>query len=384
MRTMNEEKVNEGNTGEHTEGLKTLDEGAIKDDKLVDAVENRMDFLRDVQNSTEPAELDDDDQTPIPDVPEDEPKEEDGQAAVKVESDDPTPEEDGSTDGSTQDAPVSIPDAYVRAAVHQGWDKADVEELIKANPEMALKTFTSCYNSVTAAGKEWSALGRAKIDSLREAAEAGNVEPEDKTIEPLLDKLKENYANDPLIEVVSKLLKANTAKPKTSTPVASNQQQQVDLYRTETQRATAAANSSVDQRVNSFFSDTNMGPYEEFYGKLNLSQTVGDLTNGQQEHRLQVMQEAECIMTGFRMRGIEPTVEEVLEKAHLIITEPIREQVIRGDLKKKATNRTKTLRPAKSKKSGSASTQGNNVKPRNRQELLSKVGQKLAATFNKN
>jgi len=381
MRTVNEEKVSEGNTGEHTEGLKTLDEGAIKDDKLVDVVENRMDFLRDVQNSTEPDEVDEELDTSTPDVPEDEPEEEDGQAAVKSETNNTESKADDSTDGSTQDAPVSIPDAYVRAAVHQGWEKADVDELVKANPELALKTLTSCYNSVTAAGKEWSALGRARIDSLREAAETGNVEPEDASIEPLLSKLKESYADDPLIDVVSKLLKANAAKPKASTPVANNQQQQVDLYRTETQRATASANASIDQRVNSFFSDTNMGPYEEFYGKLSLSQTVGDLANGQQLHRAQVMEEAECIMTGMRMRGIDLPIEQVLEKAHLIVTEPIREQVIRNDLKKKATNRTKTLRPSKSKKSGSAATQGNNVKPRNRQELLSKVGQKLAQTF---
>lgn len=381
MRTMEVNENAEGNTGEHTEGLKTLDEGAITDDKLVDVVEDRMDFLRSVQQEEEPAELDDDSQTPIPDVPEDKPVEKNGQAAVKAESDDPTPEKDSSTDGQEGDT-VTIPDAYVRAAVHQGWDKADIDGLIENNPELALKTLTSCYNSVTAAGKEWSALGRAKIDSLREAAETGNVEPEDKTIEPLLAKLKENYANDPLIEVVGKLLKANAAKPKVSTPVVSSQQQQADLYHTETQRATAAANASVDQRVNSFFSDANMGPYEEFYGKLNLSQTVGDLTNGQQLHRAQVMEEAECILTGFRMRGIEPTIESVLEKAHLIVTEPIREQVIRSDLKKKVTSRTKTLRPAKSKKSGSASTQSNNVKPRNRQELLSKVGQKLAQVFN--
>jgi len=381
MRTVNEEKVSEGNTGEHTEGLKTLDEGAIKDDKLVDVVENRMDFLRDVQNSTEPDEVDEELDTSTPDVPEDEPEEEDGQAAVESETNNTESKADDSTDGSTQDAPVSIPDAYVRAAVHQGWEKADVDELVKANPELALKTLTSCYNSVTAAGKEWSALGRARIDSLREAAETGNVEPEDASIEPLLSKLKESYADDPLIDVVSKLLKANAAKPKASTPVANNQQQQVDLYRTETQRATASANASIDQRVNSFFSDTNMGPYEEFYGKLSLSQTVGDLANGQQLHRAQVMEEAECIMTGMRMRGIDLPIEQVLEKAHLIVTEPIREQVIRNDLKKKATNRTKTLRPSKSKKSGSAATQGNNVKPRNRQELLSKVGQKLAQTF---
>jgi hypothetical protein len=375
----------EGNTGEHTKELKTLDEDAITDKKLVNTVEDRMDFLKTVQREEEPAELEDVDEAPIPDVPDDDIEEEDDQAAATAKSSDSTPEEEEKD--SDQDATVNIPEAFVRAAIHQGWEEADVKDLIKANPDLALKTLTSCYNSVTNASKEWSALGRARIQSEREAAESdgrrsGVQDSDDSSIEPLLEKLKENYADDPLIDVVSKLLKNSTKVGKTNEPV-NNQQQAADLYHTETARATASANASVDQRVNTFFSNDTMSPYEEFYGKLGLSQTVGDLTNGQQLHRAQVMEEAECIMTGKRMRNLNPTIEEVLAEAHLIVTEPIREQVIRNNLKKTAVSRKKTLRPSKSKKSGIVSVRGSNAKPKNRQELLSKVGHNMAKVFNK-
>jgi hypothetical protein len=383
MRTLNETGAkSEGNTGDHTEELKTLDENAITDDKLINTVEGRMDFLRTMEREADSAESEEVDETPIPDVPEDELEEEDDQAAVSDTENDSTPEEDGSTDGQEKDT-VTIPDAFVRAALHQGMKQEDIDALVKANPEAALGVLTSCHNSVVTAGKEWGALGRAKIESLRESAELDGrrpgVQDEDASIEPLLSKLKERYEDDPLIEVVSKLLKT---KPKTTTPV-DNQRQSADLYQTATQRANASANASIDQQINTFFSNDGMSPYEDFYGRLSLSQTISDLTNGQQLHRAQVMEEAECIMTGKRMRNLNPTIEEVLAEAHLIVTEPIREQVIRNDLKKKATSRTKTLRPAKSKKSGTATVQNNNVKPKNRQELISKVSQNMAKVFNK-
>jgi len=176
-----------------------------------------------------------------------------------------------------------------------------------------------------------------------------------------------------MIETVAKLL---TAKPK---QVATQPQQSKDLYGTATARANAAGNAAVDQVVNTFFSAGDMSPYVEFYGKVGLSQSIQDLTNGQQEHRLAVLEQAECIMTGLRMRGQDPSVEQVLEKAHLLVTEPIREQIIRSNLKSKAVARQKgiTLRPANSKKTGAVSN-NSQQKPRNRQELIDKVQQKLA------
>jgi hypothetical protein len=373
MRTINEVNENaEGNTGEHTEGLKTLDENAIKDDKLVSTVENRMDFLRDVQNSTEPDEVDEELDTSTPDVPEDESEEEDGQAAVKSET---NTESEVDKNKDSKDGTVTIPEAYVRAAIHHGWKQEDVDSLIKERPELALTTLASCHNSVTNSTKEWSALGRAKIDSERAAAEVQTAEQVPPALTPVeIEKLRMDYGDDPVVTRLIANAEREAAKPK------ANVQQPADLYNTATARANASANAAIDQRVNSFFSNDVMKPYEEYYGVLGLSQTIQDLANGQQLHRAQVMEEAECIMTGKRMRNLNPTIEEVLEEAHLVITEPIREQVIINNLKKTALDRKKTLRPAKSKKAGTATVQRTGGKPKDRTELLSRVEQRLAGT----
>ncbi len=381
MREMAKE-LTEGNAGDHTEGLKEIDEKAITEPELVNTVEERLKSLNELVSGDDPAELSDDDSDPIPDPPD---EKDDGveieKEADELDDDDPTlGKEDVNTDGEDGND-VTIPDAYVRAAIHNGMKQEDVDFLVKQDPKLALSTFTSMYNSVTNASKEWSQLGRAKVEQERAIAEADSrrvVEKSQHDVDPLIGKLKETYGDDPLIEVVTKLL-ADRSAPATTAPVS----QPADLYQTATARANASANASTDARVNVFFGSNAMKPYEDFYGMMGLSQSFNDLSNGQQEHRLNVMQEAEYIMTGLRMRGIDLPVEQVLEKAHLVVTEPIREQVIRENLKKNAVTRKKamTFRPSKSKKTTNAVVDSQR-KPQSRQELLSRVEQRLAGVPN--
>jgi hypothetical protein len=368
----------ESNTGDHTESLKELDENAIEDPALVNTVDGRLANLRKLESGIDDsAEVDDEIESPIPDVPEDETEEDDGQAADEDDSGTSTPKAEDGKDSQEKNT-VEIPEAYVRAAIHQGWKQDDVDALIEANPELALTSLASCYNSVTNASREWSALGRAKIQSERDSVESKTTSQEEPDIAPLVDKLKESYGNDPLIEVVTKLLQRDTKNE--SGGSTTNAQQPADLYKTATQRANATADASIDARVAAFFESSELKPYEEYYGSIGLSQSINDLTNGQQEHRFNVMEEAECILTGLRMRGVDATVEQVLEKAHLLVTEPIREQVIRNSLKDTTVKRKKTLRPSKSKKTSTAvSASVNSGKPKNRQELLNRVDQRLAS-----
>lgn len=358
---------------DHTESLKKLDESALNDETLVSSVEDKLADTEGLRSKEDLDELGSGPDTSTPAVPEDTTAKESGQAVVKDTSDTDSEVDDS---GTKQDTPVSIPDAFVRAAVHQGMKQDDVDSLIAANPEVALGVLTSCYNSTVNANKEWSALGRVKIQQEREVAEARTKVVETPLFTPQeVEKLKADYVDDP---AVLKLL-ANATQPRQQE--TQRVQQPSDLYQTATARANAAANSSMDQQVNSFFSDGDMSLYKEFYGELGLSQSVSDLTNGQREHRLSVLENAEQIMVGMRMRGLDPTVPEVMEKAHLIVTEPIREIVIRDGLKKKAVARQSgiSLRPANSKKTGTA-TNSDQQKPKNRQEIIQRAEQRLAGT----
>ncbi|MCK5608879.1 hypothetical protein KAR91_43805 [Candidatus Pacearchaeota archaeon] len=366
--------------GDHTQSLKKLDTAAIDNPELVNTVQERLDSLSALTKDEDLNRLGE--KTTVSD--------ETGDDSTSEVKDDTTAQESGQTESQTESTESTseaetkdeIPDAYIRAAIHQKWSQKDVDELIESNPELAKRTFENCYNSVVQASRDFSEIGRAKIELDRQQATKQTateaVAQEDPKTTALIAKLRKEYADDPLIEVVIKDLE----KPVQQQTQPVSQQQQG--YETATARANVAANAAIDQRVNSFFGADDMKLYEKFYGKLELGQIPEDLSNGQQQNRLAVLQEAEFIMTGHTMRNQKIEVEQALEKAHLIVTEPIRTQVVRDSLKATATKRKKsmTLRPSDSKRS-SDSMNTNSSKPRNRQELENAVQQKLDSVHKK-
>ncbi|MCK5614405.1 hypothetical protein KAR91_71725 [Candidatus Pacearchaeota archaeon] len=362
---------------EHTENLKELDTAAIEDPKLVNTVQERLDNLRKITDEKTAVSDEKDDDSTSDEIKDDSDAQESDQTESQTDSDDSTPE------AETKDGEIKIPDAYIRAAIHQGWDKEVVDDLMKSNPELAKKTLENLYLSTNNASREWSELGRAKIEAERAKATQTATEAvvqEDPETKALIAKLRKDYVDDPLIEVVIKGLE----KPVQQQPVKQPVQQQQQHYETATRRANAAANASTDQRVNTFFSAGVMAPYEKFYGKLELGQIPEDLTNGQQLNRLVVLEETECIIAGHNMRNQKIELEQAMEKAHFIVTEHIREQVIREKLKATATKRQKsmTLKPSDSKRT-SDSMNTESSKPRNRKELENAVQQKLDGVFKK-
>lgn len=367
---------------DHTESLKTLDKAAIEDPVLVNTVQERLDNLNLLTKDedlnrlgTKTAVSDEEDDDPTPEPEDGSKPKEDGQADHQADSDDSIPEAEKKDE---------IPESYIRAAIHQKWSQKDVDELIESNPGLAKRTFENCYNSVVQASRDFSEIGRAKIELDRQQAVkstvAETVVQEDPKTVALIAKLRKEYADDPLIEVVIKDLEAKPKPVQQTQPVPQQQQS----YEVATARANVAANAAIDQRVNSFFGADDMKLYDKFYGKLELGQIPEDLSNGQQQNRLAVLQEAEFIMAGHGVRGQKIEVEQALEKAHLIVTEPIRTRVVRDSLKATATKRKKsmTLRPSDSKRS-SDSMNVDSSKPRNRRELENAVQQKLDSVFKK-
>jgi len=383
MRTLKETEQTMEIEGDHTESLKTLDEQAIENPELVAGVQDKLSRLQDLNELTKdesfnrlPKEkttvLDEEDDDSTSEVTDDSDVQEGNQTESQTESTESTSEADKKND---------IPDAYIRAAIHQGWDQDVVDDLVKNNPELARKTLENLYLSTNNASREWSEIGRAKIETERAAATqtvTETVVQEDPATVALIAKLRKEYADDPLIETVIKGLESKPVQMQSTPQVQQSQTQ----YETATARANAAANVAIDQRVNAFFNADDMKLYEKFYGKLGLGQIPEDLTNGQQYNRLAVLQEAEFIMTGHAMRNQKIEVEQALEKAHLIVTEPIRTQVVRDSLKATATKRKKsmTLRPSDSKRS-SDSMKTESSKPRNRRELEQSVQQNLDKVF---
>ena len=128
-------------------------------------------------------------------TPDDRDKKDDDQAVDSKSKDDSTPEvkdEDDKEEGGekdrdeNKDAPsksdekgddktekeYNLPDAFHRAAEHDGWKPEDIKEFFEGNPERALVTFQNIYNSMNRASRDFANLGRRKAEETRQQAEA--------------------------------------------------------------------------------------------------------------------------------------------------------------------------------------------------------------------
>ncbi|MCK4815853.1 hypothetical protein KA005_08785, partial [bacterium] len=173
---------------------------ALENEDVVTAVEKRLgETFGDV-----PAEdlKDEGDSTP----------DDDSQADDSKSKDDSTPDEDqenkdetGDTDGDeNKDAPpkpdekpddkedkkFELPDAFQRAAEHDGWKSKDVKDFFETDPERALVTFQNIYNSMNRASRDFANLGRIKAEQTRQQAEAATKTDEKVEIKDFIDIAK--------------------------------------------------------------------------------------------------------------------------------------------------------------------------------------------------
>ncbi len=350
-----------GNTGEHSDKLKELDKSAIEDPKLVGGVEARLANLNKLtQEPDDDNQADDDKSTPA------------GNESADKDSPTPDVKKDGDTDVVKED---ELPPAFVRAAVHRGWKEEDVQAFYEANPEAALKTFQNCYMDVNNASREWALLGKAKIEKdniLRQP------EPKDQPKFEGVDvkKLKEDYDLD---DKTVAILEAQNRQLEEAS------RHNVQPVSQPVQQKPVGPDPNVELQVENFFSGNNLKDYSDFYGSLNIGQDWSDLGHGQYSNRWRVLEQANMILVGAESMNKQMDPVEALERAHMMISEPVRERVIRERIKNDVTKRSNsmTIKPSAGSRSVSkvSSDVGEPKKARTRDELASDVQERLHSIF---
>ncbi len=107
---------------------------------------------------------------------------------------------------------------------------------------------------------------------------------------------------------------------------------------------------AIAQQLHTFFTGKELEAYKDFYGfpdEKNPYDWSGT-TPGQVANRQAVIQEADAIIAGHELQGKQISVAEALEKAHLRVSAPIAEKVIREKIIKEVKKRSKgiTLKPS--------------------------------------
>ncbi len=364
----------EGNTGDHSgTASKVLDKAAIENETLVNTVEERLANLNSItkeppKRSAEPDE--DDDKS----TPEDK---DDQQADDQDVSKGTTPDDKG--DDKDVDKDVVLPPAFLRAAVHRGWKEEDVNEFFESNPEAALKTFQNCLIDVNNASNEWAMLGKAKVNRDK-VLNAPEIKPEVEFKGVDIGKLKDEYDLD------DKTIAILEAQNQQLEVMLKQQQPEPAQQQSIPQQMPIGPDPNIELQIENFFKSPDLGSYDVFYGKLNLGQDWSDLSSGQRNNRWKVLEQAELMIQGAESVGYKIDPLDALDKAHLVISEPIREQIIRNDIKNTATKRknSMTLKPSDGSRNISKMTSDadGEQKPRTKEELKEKVQEKLDYLFN--
>ena len=121
------------------------------------------------------------------------------------EADDKVKDEDVSKGKDKEKETPRLSDAYVRAAIHEGWTEEDIKAQYKVNPELTIKTLGNIYEAVNRLSKNYSAIGRAEKERIAakvvpEKKEEAEKKSEFKGLD--IDKLRKQYPDEPLIDLV--------------------------------------------------------------------------------------------------------------------------------------------------------------------------------------
>jgi len=298
-------------------------------------------------------------------VPEDEPvpaedledvddKEDDDLESDDEEDDDSTPEdedeepadtdeEEGATDEEAQeddeqkDGP-QLSDAYYRAAIHSGMSDGDIANFMKVDPESALKTFGSLYETMNRSSQEFADLGRYKKEHADD-----KVATEDK---PSFRKIDTTSMRAELGDEVADQFDAQQEQ---MAEVFNRQQQAAPVVNSDDQDLIDERTKNATQQIEAFFNTADMAKYEQTYGITEKGDTewVSLMPNAQM-NRIAVIDSAEQLIEGAAQLGREMSIDDALERAHLLVTQPIRDKIIRDDIMGKVVKRSKgiTLKPS--------------------------------------
>lgn len=295
----------------------------------------------------------------------------------------PKPADDGTkSEPKPAEDENTLTQAEIRAALHNNWKQEDLDELVKQNPGLAKRTCAKLLEGTNNLSKRFAELGRKAQEAKKEPDK--KVEPKAKIELPPVDlkKLREDYKDDPIVDVVvgmqtTQQILIDKLNELGSTSVTDSE---VDA---KTKKAEAIEDAAISKQIDVFFSGQDVASYAGFYGEVPKgSKDWNKLTGEQVQNRYKVVEEANMILLGAEQQGMDKdefTLDEALERAHLIVTEGIREQVIRNKIKSTTTKRQAgfTLQPSSSKASTDSKGQKSGT------QFQTDVGQRLAKVFSR-
>jgi hypothetical protein len=305
------------------------------------------------------------------DAEEEEEVEEDTEEEEGEESEEEEGEEEEAAEEGGDDEGPQLTDAYYRAAVNGGYDEKEIVEFMKANPELAIKTFSKMHDQMNSVSQEFANIGRYKKEQANKPAEEPASKPGFKKID--LEQLQLDDPDNPLIGVLGQMQEQSEAmfNELEKRPAQSNSQLVTDQDKLADDQAAV-----IGQKIDSFFRAPGMEAFAVTYGALGKdAKDWTGLMPSEKMNRVAVIELVEEQISGAKALGKELGIEDALDRAHLLITQPIREKMIRKDIMDKVRKRSKSMTLKPNSKSPTSAPK----KAKTSKDVIANTEERLAA-----
>ena len=350
--------------------------GDPKADKVIEDDNDLVEDLEEVDEDEVEEEVDDNEADEEDNDEEDDdeasPEDDEEDNADTDERDDTDEDSDEANDSDEEDPQLT--DAYYRAAVHAGYEEQEIVDFMKANPELAIKTFAKMHDQMNSVSSEFANIGRYKKEQANKATpDKPDDKPGFKKID--LESLRADDPDNPLIDVMEQMQNQSEAlfNELEKRPTETNSQLATDQQKLEDDKTAV-----LGEKIDSFFKAPNMKQYAGTYGVLAKGATDWTgLMPSEKMNRVAVIEQVQELISGAKVLGKDMDVEDALERAHLLTTQPIREKMIRKDIMDKVKKRSKSMTLKPNSKSSPANTGKKKAKTEN--DVIANTADRLAA-----
>lgn len=288
--------------------------------------------------------------------------------------------DDGDSTEDTGNDESGVPDAYLRAALHQGWKQEEVEELWKDDQEKAERLLKANLTATNNLSNQWSQLGQQQMNTQVSPAVPVTtpVTPIQKSDEGFvgldIDKLKGEYDDDNLINDVIKPMNDLLIKMNTKLSSVESQQTNTSQGIQDKQKAVDQERKEViGQQIDTFFNSLKTKEFKDFYGE---GSDWVKFKGNQAENRIKLLTLADQIKTGAEYQAglsgkeSEMTNERAMNLAHLSLSSFLIEQKVISNVKNSLIKRENSL---SLKPSGSRTSSINDEKSDKSEKGLIKI-----------
>ena len=339
--------------------VKKEDEEINEDDAAAIAeaaakVESEKSLATKVREKMDSIGLGEEDPIPEDDIEEDdkdkdEDKDEEKDDDTEDEDEDKDKEDEEVTDDTTsggkkktEDETLTLPAAYIQTAVRLGMSEDKVKESFDKDPEAMIALLGELHKGENGLNARYANQGRAIVQ--KQITERKATGDEDTSSPSLVDlkKIRARFDDDDeeadaLIDGVIKPLADALKEMRDEVKQLRVQPNGQAAYSQQEERG-------IQSEVNNFFDNDSLKEFQDYYGTVKPGEDPREaLTGIQFKHRGEVCREGNFIRLGAADSGEQLTISDVLQRAHLHLTEPMREEMIRGKISSTIKKRAKSL-----------------------------------------